>query len=102
MPEILVRRYCTVGGAEPFTEWLAKLKDRKAHARILARIEVLALGSLGDAKALREGVAGRRVGAANRRGSRLPRLLRTGRQCGGDPVVRRRQAEAGRGHQEGC
>ena len=26
MPEILVRRYCTVGGPEPFTEWLAKLK----------------------------------------------------------------------------
>ena len=86
MPEILVRRYCTVGGAEPFTEWLAGLKDRKAHARILARIEVLALGSLGDAKVLRDGVWELRIDVGpgyrvyfGREGNAVVILL-----CGGD------------------
>jgi putative addiction module killer protein len=86
MSEILVRRYRTAGGAEPFTEWLAELKDRKAHARILARIEVLALGSFGDSKALRGGVWELRVDVGpgyrvyfGREGNAVVILL-----CGGD------------------
>jgi putative component of toxin-antitoxin plasmid stabilization module len=66
MPEILVRRYCTVGGAEPFTEWLADLKDRKAHARILARIEVLALGITRAIDLWREYEGRRNRGSASR------------------------------------
>ena len=95
MPEILVRRYCTVGGAEPFTEWFAGLKDRKAHARILARIEVLALGSLGDAKALRDGVWELRIDVGpgyrvyfGREGNAVVILL-----CGGDKSTQAKDIE---------
>lgn len=54
--DVTVLRYRTVSGAEPFTEWLSKLDDRKACARILVRIERLALGNFGDAKVVREGI----------------------------------------------
>ena len=54
--EVTVRRYRTVGGLEPFTEWLSQLGDRKAQARILVRIDRMSLGNYGDAKVLREGV----------------------------------------------
>jgi putative addiction module killer protein len=56
MVDIVVRRYRTADGAEPFTEWLQQLDDRKARACILVRIERVALGNFGDAKLLREGV----------------------------------------------
>lgn len=51
-----VRRYRTLQGVEPFTDWISRLKDRGARARILVRIERVALGNLGDAKPLRQGV----------------------------------------------
>lgn len=35
-----------------FSKWLARLKDRRAVARILARLESVRLGNLGDAKSL--------------------------------------------------
>lgn len=53
--EVVVRRYRTRDGREPVTECLEQL-DRKARARILARIERLAHGNFGDAKALRDRV----------------------------------------------
>jgi len=54
--DVVVRRYCTSEGREPFTEWLSKLGDRQARARILVRLERLAVGNFGDAKLLRQGV----------------------------------------------
>lgn len=56
-----IRRYRTAAGEEPFTEWLAALRDRQARARILARLERLELGNLGDCKVLREGVSELRI-----------------------------------------
>jgi len=35
-----------------FSKWLTKLKDRKAVARILVRLEAVRLGKFGDAKSL--------------------------------------------------
>jgi len=35
-----------------FSKWLSKLKDRKAVARILVRLEAVRLGNFGDAKSL--------------------------------------------------
>ena len=35
-----------------FSNWLSKLKDRRAVARILVRIEALRLGNVGDSKSL--------------------------------------------------
>jgi putative addiction module killer protein len=52
-----IRRYRTVAGDEPFTQWLAGLGDRQARARVLVRLERLELGNAGDARYLREGVS---------------------------------------------
>lgn len=56
-----VRRYLSEDGCEVITEWLAGLKDIRARARILARIDRLAVGNFGDCKAVRDGVSELRV-----------------------------------------
>ncbi|MBF0108986.1 MAG: type II toxin-antitoxin system RelE/ParE family toxin [Magnetococcales bacterium] len=56
-----IRRYRTEDGHEIVTEWLARLRDRQAKARIHARILRLAAGNFGDCKPLRDGVAELRV-----------------------------------------
>jgi putative addiction module killer protein len=44
------------GGNHPFREWLDRLKDGKARARIEYRLVKLALGNFGDSRAVGEGV----------------------------------------------
>jgi putative addiction module killer protein len=69
-----------------FDRWLGKLKDRRAVARILVRIDRLALGNPGDVRSVGDGVSelkidhgpGYRVYFAQR-GQTLVLLL-----CGGD------------------
>jgi putative addiction module killer protein len=69
-----------------FDRWLSKLKDRRAVARILVRIDRLTLGNPGDVKSVGVGVSelkidygpGYRVYFAQR-GQQLVLLL-----CGGD------------------
>ena len=39
-----------------FSNWLSKLKDRRAVARVLVRIESLRLGNVGDSKSLGSGL----------------------------------------------
>lgn len=39
-----------------FSKWLSKLRDRKATARMLARIESLRQGNTGDSKSLGSGL----------------------------------------------
>lgn len=56
-----VRRYRNENGSEIITEWLAGLKDIRARARIVARIDRLAVGNFGDCKAVRDGVSELRV-----------------------------------------
>lgn len=46
---------------EVFSNWLADLGDRKAKARILARLESVRLGNLGDTKSLGGGIHELRV-----------------------------------------
>ncbi len=58
---IEIRRYVTRSGKDVFGSWLARLHDRKAQARILARIDRLALGSFGDCKRLRGGICELRI-----------------------------------------
>lgn len=41
---------------EVFDKWLAKIKDRETHARIVHRIDNLAIGSFGDCKAIDAGL----------------------------------------------
>lgn len=81
-----IEQYQTAGGKDVLETWFATLRDRRAVARIAARIERLAHGLFGDCKALRDGIwelridegPGYRVYYA-RSGRRVILLL-----CGGD------------------
>jgi hypothetical protein len=53
---IEIREYITPDGSSPFREWLLNLRDRKAKAKILTRLDRVAAGNLGDHKYLRDGV----------------------------------------------
>jgi len=81
-----VRRYRNENGSEIITEWLAGLKDIRARARILARMDRLAVGNFGDCKAIRDGVSELRIDYGpgyrvyfGKVGKRIVLLL-----CGGD------------------
>jgi putative addiction module killer protein len=51
-----IRRYVDPTGRDILGEWLAALGDKKAHARILQRINRLAIGNFGDCKPLGRGL----------------------------------------------
>lgn len=46
---------------ETFSKWLRELRDRKAKARILARLDAAQLGNLGDCKSVGGGIREMRV-----------------------------------------
>ncbi len=79
-------RYQRSDGREPFTEWLASIRDRIAQARIRMRLRQVQAGNFGDSEPVGEGVielrihvgAGYRVYCA-RYGKSVVLLL-----CGGD------------------
>ncbi len=56
MAAIEIRRYQTASGKEPFSDWLSRLRDNQAKARVLVRLDRLETGNFGDSKALRSGV----------------------------------------------
>jgi len=53
---IEIHEYIAPDGSSPFGEWLLNLRDRKAKAKILTRLDRVAAGNLGDHKYLRDGV----------------------------------------------
>jgi putative addiction module killer protein len=76
----------TVRRTDEFISWLKNLRDIRARAKILQRIDRLALGNPGDAAPVGQGVSEMRIhtGAGYRvyfiqRGAELVLLL-----CGGD------------------
>jgi len=78
-----------------FASWLAELRDAKAKARILARLESMTQGNLGDAKRVGGGVRELRVHYGP--GYRVY-FAQTGRivlllLCGGDKSTQRRDIE---------
>ncbi len=48
----VIRHYLTKGGADLVAEWLRDLRDVRAKAAIIRRINRLELGNFGDHKAL--------------------------------------------------
>ena len=48
--------YRTESGVEPFTVWLESLKDSRTRYRIVARLDRVELGNLGDHKTLGDGL----------------------------------------------
>jgi putative addiction module killer protein len=68
-----------------FSDWMAKLRDPRARARIAARIDRLAFGNPGDVESVGEGVSELRIHSGPgyrvyfvRRGRTLIVLLRGG------------------------
>jgi putative addiction module killer protein len=51
-----LRRYVTRKGKDVFGGWLAKLKDSRAQAKIIIRLDRVAAGNFADCKPLREGL----------------------------------------------
>lgn len=86
------RQVVEVIKSETFDRWLRRLRDGRARARILARIDRLAIGNPGDVGPVGEGVSEMRIdyGPGYRvyyltRGPVLVILL-----CGGDKSTQRR------------
>ena len=51
-----IEHYETSDGRDPIQEWLAKLRDKKARAVVLRRLDRLAAGNFGDHVFCRDGV----------------------------------------------
>jgi len=58
---IELRRYVTPDGKDVFGEWLARLKDERAQAKIVVRLDRVAAGNFADCKSLRGGLCGLRI-----------------------------------------
>ncbi len=56
-----VRRYQTADGKTPLSDWLDALRDGRIRSRIVARLDRLQLGLLGDWKSVGGGVCELRI-----------------------------------------
>jgi putative addiction module killer protein len=54
--ETELRRYKTASGRDVIGEWLVGLKDTRTMAKILTRVDRLAIGNFGDCKSLGAGL----------------------------------------------
>jgi putative addiction module killer protein len=50
-----VRHYLTRGGKDVFDDWLTRLKDARAQAKVAVRIDRFVAGNFGDCRPLRQG-----------------------------------------------
>jgi putative addiction module killer protein len=53
---IEIRHYVSPAGKDVFDDWLSRLGDSRAQAKIAVRLNRLAAGNFGDCKPLRQGV----------------------------------------------
>jgi putative addiction module killer protein len=90
-----VRRYQTVGGNVPLTQWLDGLRDGQVRARIVARLDRLNAGLYGDWKSVGAGVCELRINHGpgyrvyyGQDGNALVLLL-----CGGDKRTQAKDIE---------
>lgn len=58
---IEVRHYVTRAAKDVFDDWLSKLADSRAQAKVVSRINRLAAGNFGDCKPLRQGLCEMRI-----------------------------------------
>ena len=97
---IEVFRYQAEDGAEPVTEWLQGLRDKRAQAKLRVRIKRLESGVFGDCEPVGDGVlelrehlgAGYRV-YFGRHGQTIVILL-----CGGDKKSQTGDIKAAKGY----
>jgi putative addiction module killer protein len=58
---IEVRHYLSRSGKDVFDDWLTRLADARAQAKIAVRINRLAAGNFGDCKLLHQGLSELRI-----------------------------------------
>ena len=58
---IEIRHYVSRAGKDVFDDWLTRLADARAQAKIASRINRLAVGNFGDCKPLRQGLCELRI-----------------------------------------
>ena len=58
---IEIRHYVSPAGKDVFDDWLSRLADARAQAKIAIRINRLALGNVGDCKPLLKGLCELRI-----------------------------------------
>jgi putative addiction module killer protein len=58
---IEIRHYVSRAGKDIFDDWLTRLGDARAQAKIAVRINRLAAGNFGDCKSLRRGLSELRI-----------------------------------------
>lgn len=61
MDLVEIRRYQTAEGKVPLSEWMHGLRDGRARARIVARLDRLSVGLSGDWKNVGDGVCELRI-----------------------------------------
>lgn len=90
-----VRQYQTVDGRTPIAQWLEALDDMRTRSRIVARLDRLGSGHVGDWKSIGSGVYELRIDAGPgyrvyfaRHGASVVLLL-----CGGDKGTQQRDIE---------
>ena len=95
MASVEVREYQTAEGKSPLTEWLEDLRDGATRARIVARLDRLKAGLLGDWKTVGSGVCELRIDHGpgyrvyyGQEGKTLILLL-----CGGDKSTQAKDIE---------
>jgi putative addiction module killer protein len=95
MASVEVREYQTAEGKTPLTEWLQGLRDGATRARIVARLDRLKAGLLGDWKTVGGGVCELRIDHGpgyrvyyGQEGKTLILLL-----CGGDKSTQAKDIE---------
>lgn len=81
-----IRTYQLEDGRVPFALWMDNLKDKRAKAKILVRLDRISLANFGDTKSVGNGVSELRVNEGKgyrvyfgRKGNEVVLLL-----CGGD------------------
>lgn len=95
-----VRRYQTVDGKVPLSEWLEGLRDGRTRARIIARLDRVQAGLLGDWKSVGSGVCELRIDHGpgyrvyfGQEGTTLVLLL-----CGGEKSTQSKDIEKAHGY----
>jgi putative addiction module killer protein len=93
-----ILKYETVDGCIPLDEWLASLRDRRAKARILIRLDRLELGLEGHWRSVGEGI--RELKISEGKGYRVyyawdgPKIILL--LCGGDKSTQNADIENAR------